>query len=71
VNQPDHWLPEHTDDLMNLLHVLGRLVLLEPAQAALLSDICAGPLIASSTAVETATAGSLGLPIDERQGELF
>ena len=26
--QPDHWLPEYTDDLLDLLHVLGRLIAL-------------------------------------------
>ena len=43
--QPDHWLPEYTTDLMNLLHVLGRLVLLEPKQAALLEKVLDGMLI--------------------------
>jgi len=43
--QPDHWLPEYTEDLLNLLHVLGRLVALEPAQATLLAEICAFPLL--------------------------
>lgn len=43
--QPDHWLSEYTTDLMNLLHVLGRLVLLEPKQAALLEQVLAGPLL--------------------------
>jgi hypothetical protein len=42
--QPDHWLPEYTEDLLNLLHVLGRLIALEPAQAGLLERICAGHL---------------------------
>jgi hypothetical protein len=43
--QPDHWLPEYTSDLMDLLNVLGRLVALEPAQADLLTRICDGPLL--------------------------
>nr|WP_281493610.1 type ISP restriction/modification enzyme [Ancylobacter koreensis] len=43
--QPDHWLGEYTTDLMNLLHVLGRLVLLEPRQAALLEEIMGQPLL--------------------------
>lgn len=47
--QPDHWLPEYTEDLLNLLHVLGRLVALEPAQAALLDEICAGPLLTEAS----------------------
>lgn len=43
--QPDHWLNEYTTDLMNLLHVLGRLVLLEPRQAEMLEQILAHPLL--------------------------
>jgi hypothetical protein len=43
--QPDHWLNEYTTDLMNLLHVLGRLVLLAPRQAALLDEMLAQPLL--------------------------
>ncbi len=43
--QPDRWLAEYTTELVNVLHVLGRLVLLEPAQADLLDRICAGPTI--------------------------
>lgn len=46
--QPDHWLGEYTSDLMNLLHVLGRLVKLEPTQADLLERICAAPLLPSA-----------------------
>ncbi|HYD37478.1 MAG TPA: type ISP restriction/modification enzyme, partial [Allosphingosinicella sp.] len=43
--QPDHWLPEYTTELLNVLHVLGRLVELEPKQANLLDRICTGPTI--------------------------
>jgi hypothetical protein len=43
--QPDHWLPEYTTDLLDLLNVLGRLIALEPKQADLLTRICDGPLI--------------------------
>ncbi len=42
--QPDHWLPEYTSDLLDLLHVLGRLIALEARQADLLDRICAGKL---------------------------
>ncbi|HEV7601612.1 MAG TPA: hypothetical protein VGO49_15335 [Bradyrhizobium sp.] len=42
--QPDYWLPEYTSDLLDLLHVLGRLIALEDKQADLLERICAGPL---------------------------
>lgn len=43
--QPDHWLGEYTTDLMNLLHVLGRLVLLEPHQVKLLERVLDKPLL--------------------------
>lgn len=43
--QPDHWLPEYTSDLLDLLHVLGRIIALEPAQAEALDAILAGALI--------------------------
>jgi hypothetical protein len=43
--QPEGWPHEYTTDLLDLLHVLGRLVALEPAQAALLTRICDGLLI--------------------------
>lgn len=57
--QPDHWLAEYTSDLIDLLHVLGRLVLLEPKQADLLERICAGPLL---TEEALTAAGALELP---------
>jgi hypothetical protein len=57
--QPDHWLPEYTSDLIDLLHVLGRLIALEPAQADLLNRICAGPL---RSAEELRAAGAFALP---------
>jgi len=43
--QPEYWLPEYTSDLMNLLHVLGRLVKLEPAQSCLLEKVMDNVLI--------------------------
>jgi hypothetical protein len=43
--QPETWLAEYTTELLNVLNVLGGLVDLEPAQAALLDRICTGPLI--------------------------
>jgi hypothetical protein len=54
--QPDHWLPEYTSDLLDLLHVLGRLVALEPAQAQVLDDILAATLVSHDELVE---AGAL------------
>jgi hypothetical protein len=43
--QPDAWPAEYTTELLNVLHVLGRLVALESAQADLLQRICAGPTL--------------------------
>jgi hypothetical protein len=43
--QPDHWLAEYTTELIDLLNALGWLADLEPAQAALLEKVCAGPAI--------------------------
>ena len=43
--QPDGWLAEYTTDLINLLNVLGRLILLEPRQADLLTRIRDAPLL--------------------------
>ena len=43
--QPDHWLAAYTTELINVLNVLGWLVEIEPQQAALLEQICAGPTI--------------------------
>lgn len=45
--QPDHWLPEYTSELINVLNVLAMLVELEPQQAKLLEEIEDGPLIAA------------------------
>ena len=45
--QPDHWIAEYTTELINVLHVLGRLITLEPSQARLLEHICSAPTIAA------------------------
>ena len=47
--QPDGWLAEYTTELLNVLHVLARLVLLEPAQADLLERICTGATLSKET----------------------
>ena len=57
--QPEGWLAEYTTDLLDLLHVLGRLIMLEFAQADLLSRICAHPLLAADDLRE---AGALTKP---------
>jgi len=64
--QPDHWLAEYTTELINLLNVLGRLVDLEPAQAALLESICTGPTISAD---ELRLAGAFETPAPSRFGE--
>ena len=60
--QPDHWPPEYTADLLDLLNVLGRLIALEPKQADLLNRICAGPL---RSADELRDAGAFAM-LDEK-----
>jgi hypothetical protein len=57
--QPDHWLPEYTSDLIDLLHVLGRLIALEPRQAELLNKICNSPLLSVEV---LRNAGALAMP---------
>jgi hypothetical protein len=57
--QPDHWLPEYTTDLLDLLHVLGRLIALEPAQADLLNRTCERTL---QSAEKLKAAGALAVP---------
>lgn len=57
--QPDHWLAEYTTELLNVLNVLGLLVALEPAQAALLQKICSGPTI---PAEELRAVGAFEVP---------
>lgn len=56
--QPDHWLPEYTTELLNVLNVLTMLVELEPEQAYLLDQICAGPLISEQ---DLTTAGAFAV----------
>ncbi len=46
--QPDHWLPEYTTELLNVLNILGLLIDLEPQQAELLELVCSGPLISAA-----------------------
>ncbi len=45
IQPKEGWIAEYTTELLNVLHVLGRLVELEPAQATLLEQICSGPQI--------------------------
>ena len=73
--QPDGWLAEYTTELMNVLHVLGRLVALEPRQADLLNRICDGPLMSAD---DLRAHGAFDASVtvsqartDERQGNLL
>ena len=73
--QPDHWLAEYTTELLNVLNVIGLLVALEPAQAALLEKICSGPTF---SAEELRAAGAFEVPSKTNQrsqkpgtGDLF
>ena len=73
--QPEGWLAEYTSELMNVLHVLGRLVALEPRQADLLSRICDGSLLSGDDlrargAFDASGAGRGG-GADERQDDLL
>jgi hypothetical protein len=43
--QPDHWLPDYTEELLNVLNVLGLLIELEPRQSDVLGRIVEGPLV--------------------------
>ena len=73
--QPDGWLADYTTELMNVLHVLGRLIAIEPRQADLLNRICDGPPLSAndlraSGAFDATSAGG-GRDTDERQGDLL
>lgn len=57
--RPDRWLPEYTSDLLDILHVLGLLIDLEPRQAEVLEAICAGPTLSVADLTE---AGAFDLP---------
>jgi hypothetical protein len=52
--QPEGWLAQYTEDLIDLVNVLGRLVLLEEAQADVLARVCAGALIGADAVASAA-----------------
>jgi hypothetical protein len=74
--QPEGWMAEYTDDLIDLLNVLGRIVALEPKQAELLEHICNEPILSE---VLLRDAGALEAPQmvtrpktkDEKQHDLL
>ena len=66
--QPDAWPAEYTTELLNVLNVLGLLVELEPAQAALLERVCSAGLFDSSTLLTSgAFANAAGVQRRARQ----
>ena len=70
--QPAGWIAEYTTEFLNLLNVLGRLVMLEPRQAVLLSRICSAPTIsADSLAITAEVPKKAGKRKNEKQGELL
>jgi hypothetical protein len=68
------WTAPLTDDLLDLIHVLTRLVDIEPRQASLLEEICNGPLVTVSNlkdaGVLPAPAAAKKPPRLRRQDEL-
>lgn len=58
------WTWSFNDDLLSLLHVLGRLVRLEPAQDSLLNDVCSGPMVDTA---QLRQAGVLPVPDSARR----
>ena len=73
--QPNRWLAEYTTELMNVLHVLGRLVALEPRQADLLNRICDGSLLSGddlrASGAFDASGSGRGGGADERQDDFL
>lgn len=73
--QPDHWPAEYTTELLNVLHVLGRLAALEPSQADLLERVCSGETLSDA---DLRAAGALTPPLapsrrpkrDDSEGQL-
>jgi hypothetical protein len=75
--QPEHWLPEYTTELLNVLNVLGLLIDLEAQQAELLERICAGPLISADDLAAAAEDSAIAKPkgtkkrVDSQTAPLF
>ena len=65
--QPDGWLHEYTTDLLDLLHVLGRLIDLEPRQAELLEQICGGALVPKQAFVDAGLAEATSAADEEAE----
>jgi Type ISP C-terminal specificity domain len=63
---PDAWLPEYTTDLLDLLHVLGRLIALEHKQADVLRRICDSRLLSTD---ELRSEGALVAPSENSEAQ--
>lgn len=73
--QPDHWLPEYTTELINLLNVLGLLVELEPRQAILLEQVCSASLLSVEELISAGALDSVkeqkSTPLRIKMSDLF
>ncbi len=69
--QPSGWLPEYTEDLLDLLNVLALVVDLHPTQATLLRDVLGAPRV---TVADLTVAGVLPIKgparAQARKGEI-
>jgi hypothetical protein len=71
------WLAEYTTELLNVINVLGRLLLLEPEQQAVLEEICAGAIITAGEfdealkSMPAVTKKKLVVTRNPKQGELL
>ena len=74
--QPGGWLPEYTEELLNLLNVLCGLVALEPQLASLLGAVRAGPLASTTQLKQGGVSTQLvpaspGAEVTAGQSDLF
>lgn len=67
--QPNHWLPEYTAELLNVLNVLGILIDLESQQADLLERVCSGSLISAKELKDTEVGAPMAKPKRVREAE--
>lgn len=67
--QPDHWLPEYTTDLVDLLNVIGLLVELQSEQLKLVVEVTAGDVLEGLAGL-AAAAASTPTPTRRTRAEL-
>jgi hypothetical protein len=61
--QPNVWLADYTIDLLDMLHVLTRLVALEDRQADLLTRIQSGGVVSHSKEASVTQVSTIGLDL--------